>query len=111
MSWSRRKKHEYNTMNTGHHNYHDTMRSLTVEVALNLEVSHTEPEHGQLVQATSDLLRERQQFGESVQLSIQTVTVAFGRIGLHRRRLDTETTHRDKELLNDACLLKHVCSA
>ncbi len=65
-----------------------------MEVTLNLEVSHTEPEHRQFVQATSDLLRERQQAGQTVQLYIQAVPVAFGRIGLLGWRLCTTTQHR-----------------
>ena len=65
-----------------------------MEVTLDLEVSHTEPEHRQFVQATSDLLGEGQQAGQTVQLYVQTVPVAFGRIGLHRRRLHAEKTQR-----------------
>lgn len=71
--------------------------SLTIEVTLNLEVSHTEPQHRQFVQATSDLLGERQQAGQVVQLHIQAVPVAFGRIGLHRWRFCTSKSQRRQE--------------
>lgn len=64
-----------------------------MEVTLNLEVSHTEPEHRQFVQATSDLFWERQQSGEMVQLHVQAVPVPFGWIGLHCRRLHTLKSH------------------
>lgn len=91
------------------HNYHKTMTSLTMEVTLDLEVSHTEPEHRQFVQTTSDLLWERQQAGQMVQLCIQAVPVAFGWIGLPSRRLLTETTHKTRGwvmLLAKTCLLR-----
>lgn len=67
-----------------------------MEVMLNLEVSHAEPQHRQFVQATSDLLGERQQAGQAVQLYIQAVPVPFGWIGLHGRRLRTTTTHKTR---------------
>lgn len=74
-----------------------------MEVTLNLEISNTEPEHRQFVQATSDLFWERQQSGEMVQLHVQTVPVAFGWIGLHRRRLHTlKITHKTSECFNCA---------
>lgn len=84
-----------------------------MEVALDLEVSHAEPQHRQLVQATSDLLGEGQHAGEAVQLHIEAVPVAFGRVGLHGRRLGAETTHETirEDTFSDACLLKHVRSA
>jgi len=73
-------------------------RSLTVEITLDLEESHAEPQHRQLVQTTPDLPGERQHAGEALQLSIQTVPVALGRIGLHGRRLGAETTRQTKAL-------------
>lgn len=72
-------------------------RPLTVEVTLNLEVTHAEPEDGQFVQATSDLLGERQQAGQTVQFHVQTVPVAFGRIGLHRWRLHALKQHTSQK--------------
>ncbi|TNN68172.1 hypothetical protein EYF80_021655 [Liparis tanakae] len=41
-----------------------TWRSLTVEVTLDLEESHAEPQHRQLVQTTPDLPGEGQHAGE-----------------------------------------------
>lgn len=67
----------------------ETQRSLTLEAALGLQVAHTEAEHRQLVQAAPDLLGERQQAGQVIQLHVQAVAVAFGRVGLHRWRLHT----------------------
>lgn len=75
--------------------------SLTIEVTLNLEVSHAEPEHREFVQATSDLLRERQQAGQVVQLHIQAVPMAFGWIGLHRGRFYTLKTTKKTRLFSD----------
>lgn len=66
-----------------------TQRSPTLEAALGLQVAHTEAKHRQLVQAAPDLLGERQQTGQVIQLHVQAVPVAFGRVGLHRRRLHT----------------------
>lgn len=56
--------------------------SPTLEAALGLQVAHTEAKHRQLVQAAPDLLGERQQTGQMLQLHVQAVSVAFGRIGL-----------------------------
>ncbi len=56
--------------------------TLTVEEALDLQVSDAEAEHGQLVQPSPDLLGEGQQAGELVQLAVEPVSVAFGRVGL-----------------------------
>lgn len=56
-------------------------RRLTAAVAFDPQVSHTQAEDGQLVQTRADLLRERQQVRQPLQLSIQTVPVALGRVG------------------------------
>lgn len=58
------------------------VRKLTVEEALDLQVSDAQAEHGELVQAGPDLLGEGQQAGELVQLPVEPVSVAFGRVGL-----------------------------
>lgn len=76
-----------------------------MEVTLDLEVSQAEPEDGQFVQATSDLLGERQQAGQTVQFHVQTVPVAFGRIGLHRWRLHTLKQHTNKRMSSVSALL------
>lgn len=55
---------------------------LTIEEALDLQVSDAQAEHGELVQAGPDLLGEGQQAGELVQLPVEPVSVAFGRVGL-----------------------------
>lgn len=71
--------------------------TLTVKEALDLQVSHAEAQHRQLVQPSADLLGERQQAGQLVQLSVQTVPVAFGRVGLGavgRGRLGPADTQR-----------------
>lgn len=57
-------------------------RTLTIEEALDLQVSDAEAQHGQLVQARPDLLGEGQQAGELVQLTVEPVSVALGRVGL-----------------------------
>lgn len=59
-----------------------TSWALTVKEALDLQVADAEAEHGQLVQPSPDLLGEGQQAGELVQLAVQAVAVAFGRVGL-----------------------------
>lgn len=56
--------------------------NLTVKEALDLQVSHAQAEHGQFVQAAADLLSKGQQAGELVQLPVETVSVALGRVGL-----------------------------
>lgn len=60
----------------------ERVRKLTVEEALDLQVSDAQAEHGELVQAGPDLLGEGQQAGELVQLPVEPVSVAFGRVGL-----------------------------
>lgn len=57
-------------------------RTLTIEEALDLKVSDTEAQHGQLVQARPDLLGEGQQAGQLVQLPVEPVSVALGGVGL-----------------------------
>lgn len=64
----------------------------TGEEALGAQEADAEPQDGQFVQAGDDVFGERQQAGEPVQLRVQTVAVAFGRVGLGgfgRRRLDS----------------------
>lgn len=64
----------------------------TGEEALGAQEADAEPQDGQFVQAGDDVFGERQQAGEPVQLRVQTVAVAFGRVGLggfSRRRLDS----------------------
>lgn len=54
----------------------------TREEVLGAEEADAEPQDGQFVQAGDDILGEGQQAGEPVQLWIQAVAVAFGRVGL-----------------------------
>lgn len=49
---------------------------------LGAEVANAEPQDGQLVQARDHVLWKGQQGGQAVQLRVQAVTVAFGRVGL-----------------------------
>lgn len=55
---------------------------LTFEEALDLQVADAEAEDRQLVEPSPDLLGEGQQAGELVQLAVEPVAVAFGRVGL-----------------------------
>lgn len=80
-----------------------------MEVTFNLEVSHTEPEHREFVQATSDLFGEGQQAGQTVQFYIQTVPVTFGRIGFHRRRFYTKRKETQDERTVREMLLAKTC--
>lgn len=57
-------------------------RILTIEEALDLQVSNTEAKHGQFVQARPDLLSEGQQAGELVEFTVEPVSVALGGVGL-----------------------------
>lgn len=54
----------------------------TGEEVLGAEEADAEPQDGQFVQAGDDIFGEGQQAGEPVQLRVQTVAVAFGRVGL-----------------------------
>lgn len=54
----------------------------TREEVLGAEEADAEPQDGQFVQAGDDIFGEGQQAGEPVQLGIQPVAVAFGRVGL-----------------------------
>lgn len=55
---------------------------LTSEEVLGPEVADTKAEDGEFVQAGGDLLREGEEAGQSLQLSIQTVPVALRGIRL-----------------------------
>lgn len=57
-------------------------RVFTGEETFGAQEADAEPQDGELVQAGDDVLRERQQARQAVQLRVQTVTVAFGRVGL-----------------------------
>ena len=67
------------------------MVSLTIKVSLDLQISHTEPEDGEFVQTTFDLLGEGQEASQALQLPVETVAVTLGRVclrgTLHDRRL------------------------
>lgn len=62
--------------------WESSFSTLTVEEAFDLQVADAEAEHGQLVQPRPDLLGEGQQAGELVQLTVEPVSVAFGRVRL-----------------------------
>ena len=55
---------------------------FTREEVLGPEVADTEAEDGELVQTGGDLLGERQQAGQALQLPVQPVSMPFGRVGL-----------------------------
>lgn len=57
------------------------VRTFTLEEALDAEVGHCEAQDRQLVQLGDDIWGERQQAGQAVQLSVQPVPVALGRVG------------------------------
>lgn len=55
---------------------------FTREEVLGSQVADTQAEDGEFVQTGGDLLRERQQAGQPLQLPVQPVSVPFGRVGL-----------------------------
>lgn len=57
-------------------------RAFTGEETFRAQEADAEPQDGELVQAGDDVLRERQKARQAVQLRVETVTVAFGRVGL-----------------------------
>ena len=59
-----------------------TAAEFTGEEVLGAQVADAQAEDGQLVQAGGDLLGERQQAGQPLQLSVQPVPVPLGRVGL-----------------------------
>lgn len=58
------------------------VKGHTSEKVLGAEVADAEPQDGQLVQAGDHVLGEGKQGGQAVQLRVQAVAVAFGRVGL-----------------------------
>lgn len=60
-----------------------TLLILTTAVALDPQVSHAQAEDGQFVQAGANLLRERQECCQPLQLSIQPVPVALRWVGFN----------------------------
>lgn len=54
---------------------------FTREEVLGSQVADTQAEDGEFVQTGCDLLRERQQTGQPLQLPVQPVSVPFGRVG------------------------------
>lgn len=54
--------------------------ALTIEVALDSQVSHAEAEHREFVQTGANLLGKRQELRQPVQLAVQPIPVAFGRV-------------------------------
>lgn len=70
---------------------------LTTAVAFDPQVSHAQAKDGQFVQTRANLLRERQEVCQPLQLSIQTIPVALRRVGFSdfiaiRRFLSMEET-------------------
>lgn len=57
-------------------------RKFTREEVLGSQVADTQAEDGEFVQTGGDLLRERQQAGQPLQLPVQPVSMPFGRVGL-----------------------------
>lgn len=55
---------------------------LTVKKTFSSQVTDTKPKHRQLIQFGDDILRERQQARQAVQLRIQAVPVSLGWVGL-----------------------------
>lgn len=54
----------------------------TRKEVLGPQVADAQAQDGQFVQTGSDLLRERQQARQALQLTVQAVPVPFGRVGL-----------------------------
>lgn len=86
--------------------YISMSRKFTREEVLGSQVADTQAQDGEFVQSGGDLLRERQQAGQTLQLPVQPVSVPFGRVGLcsfswrllHPNKHETErkrqVTHR-----------------
>lgn len=55
---------------------------FTREEVLGSQVADAQAEDGELVQTGGDLLGERQQAGQPLQLPVQPVPMPFGRVGL-----------------------------
>lgn len=55
---------------------------LTVKKTFSSQVTDAKPKHRQLIQFGDNILRERQQARQAVQLRIQAVPVSLGWIGL-----------------------------
>lgn len=53
---------------------------LTLEEALDPQVAYTEPKYRKLVQLRDDVRGEGEQASQAVQLSVQPITVPFGRV-------------------------------
>ena len=53
-----------------------------MEVALSAQIADGQPEDGQPVQLAEDVLFEGQQTGQGVQLSVETLAMAFAGVGL-----------------------------
>lgn len=66
--------------------------AFTLEEALDAEVGHCKAQYRQFVQLGDDIWGERQQAGQAVQLRVQPVPVALGRVGflIGRGRLPDE---------------------
>lgn len=55
--------------------------AFTLEEALDTEVGHCKAQYRQFVQLGDDIWGKRQQAGQAVQLRVQPVPVALGRVG------------------------------
>lgn len=65
---------------------------LTIKKTFSSQVTDAKPKHRQLIQFGDNILRERQQARQAVQLRVQAVPVPLGWIGLDSfswGRLDT----------------------
>lgn len=56
--------------------------NFTGEEVLGSQVADTQAQDGEFVQTGGDLLGERQQAGQALQLPVQPVPMPFGRVGL-----------------------------
>lgn len=71
-------------------------REFTGEEVLGSKVADAQAEDGEFVQSGRDLLGERQQAGQTLQLPVQPVSMPFGRVGLgpfSRRLLHPDEHH------------------
>lgn len=79
---------------------------LTVKKTFSSQVTDAKPEHRELIQFGDDILREREQARQAVQLRIQAVPVSLGWIGLDSFSWGRLYTVAEKHNINASYFLK-----
>lgn len=86
---------------------------FTGEEVLGSQVADTQAEDGEFVQSGGDLLGERQQAGQTLQLPVQPVSMPFGRVGLgpfSRRLLHPDEHYTRRKKVNKQTDLRYDLS-